>query len=101
MRDDGCGRYEDEAETEAEEEALCEVEMPNLCSVGGTDESNCLEQDADEHWGLGAKFSGDDCDEGCDEERDGKLDAADECIVDGCGGAEHVVREVVREIYRI
>ena len=68
MGDYGGGRYEDEAETEAEEEALCEVEMPDLCSVGCTDESNCLEQDANEHWWLSAEFSGDDCYEGCDEE---------------------------------
>lgn len=39
--------------------------MPYSGGVGGGDESDCLKQNADQHWWLSAEFAGDDRYEGC------------------------------------
>jgi hypothetical protein len=48
LREGGRARHENKPETDTEQQALREVEMPDLIRVRSADKASCLQQDPEE-----------------------------------------------------
>ena len=98
LRHDRHGRDEQTSNAHSDEQTLREVQMPDFLREGRGDEAAGEHQHAGGHDEAPAELAGQDRAGGCDEHGGAEFDAADEGVVEGCGGGEVGGAEVVGEV---